>query len=543
MALWRAAVVAVLLAVSPAPGEIFLPRPRNVTLMSKDFNLFLTWLPGAGYPPGVFYTVQWMNVYSDWKDVLLCRSILETVCNITCASPDVHHGFDVRVKAQGSAGTISSPWVNLESIDYEVNALQVRKTGDTVVVNTTFPYPWCLEAIFSDLTSDLEFWEAGANNRKKINMKNTKDFDATVFNGSSYCFSARAVLHHVHSSFSEPTCVQLHSQENTWAFAAVPVLLLFILFVCVVCSLYRSRSRPKTVKSPQALDFSSSKYPKKFLEFTEKEFISVLIWPGHPVGVENRSRLPTQLHSPLVPSVLEESEEEEEEEEDIGSSRPYTEIHRFQKNNIDSQMVGLGEKQSDPGSESDSSQLGEGSMPDLMMPRSTVATDSVFGVMTSGFQGSETTWLSAGFSSGESSVCLDNMIAQREGWEDLDKGTGFWFELSGSNLPPRKVFMPSESFCEASCGILGDPQISLFGVRSIQDFSGFLEDENLSENDSCGCGGPRGELSPLKVPSKEGLKNSNLGGNIDSIEYSSPEPKSYGYRPRPVHYLPRILQR
>ncbi|XP_060113587.1 interferon lambda receptor 1 [Heteronotia binoei] len=540
MARWSLAALA-LLSVRQALGEMLLPPSRKVTLVSKDFSLFLTWLPGIGYPPGVFYTVQWTNVYSTWKDFQPCRNISETVCDITCASPDVLHSFDVRVKAQGSAGTISSAWVNLENIEYEVNvtlappALQIRKVGDTVVVNIDFSYPLCLKDIYNELTSDLEFWEAGANNRKKISMKNnTKNFDATTFNGSNYCFRARAVLNNAHSDFSEPTCVQLHSKAETWAFAAVPVPLLFILFVCIVFSLYQSRSRPKTVKSPQALDFSSFKCPKKFLEFTGKELISDLTYSGHSAVAENWSRLTSQIHSQLVPSVLEEYEDEEEE--DTGGSRPYTEMHRFKKNNTHNQIVDLSKKEPDSCSESDSSQLDEGSMPDLMMPR-------FFGEVTSGFQEGETTSLSAGFSSEGSSVYPDSYpVAQREG-RDLDEVTDL-FQLSDSNLPTGKLFMPSESFHEASFRIPGDPQISLLGVQSNQDFCDLLlEDEKLSENDSCGCGSPVEELSPLNVPSREGLKSNIVGGNRDSIEGSFPEPKSYGYQPRPVHYLSRILQR
>ncbi|KAL8220587.1 UNVERIFIED_CONTAM: hypothetical protein K2H54_049925 [Gekko kuhli] len=61
MADWTVVALAVLLAVRhQARGGILLPPPRNVILVSKDFNLFLTWLPGADYPPGVFYTIQWM---------------------------------------------------------------------------------------------------------------------------------------------------------------------------------------------------------------------------------------------------------------------------------------------------------------------------------------------------------------------------------------------------------------------------------------------------------------------------------------------------
>ncbi|KAL8220585.1 UNVERIFIED_CONTAM: hypothetical protein K2H54_049915 [Gekko kuhli] len=208
-------------------------------------------------------------------------------------------------------------------------------------------------------------------------------------------------------------------------------------------------------------------------------------------------------------------------------------------------MAGPGEKETDPCSESDSSQLGKGSMPDQMMPKFFVLSNSVFGEVTSRFQGNEMTSPSAGSSSEESSVCPDIYpICQREGQDDLDEGTDFLFQFSDSNLPTRKLFMPSESFHEASCGILVNPQISLFGVQSNQDFYEFLlEDEELSENDSCGCGSPVVALSPLKVPSREGLESSMLSRNRKSVEDSSLEPKSHGYQLRPVHYLSRILQR
>ncbi|XP_048357083.1 interferon lambda receptor 1 [Sphaerodactylus townsendi] len=555
MTLWR--LVALLSFSRVLLGEMLLPPPPNVTLVSKDFNLFLTWLPGADYPPGVFYSVQWTNVYNDWKDFLPCRNISETVCNITCASPDVFHSYDVRVKAQASAGTSASAWVNWEGIEYEVDVklappdLQVRKNGDTIVVNATFSYPLCLKDLFHDLTADLEIREVGTNNTEKITVKNTEDFDASVFNGNEYCFSARAKLDNMHSNFSEPTCLQLH-KAGAWAFAAVPVLLLFILVLFIVLLLYQSKSRP--VKSPQALEFSSLKYPKKFLEFNKKEFISVLTCPGHPVGVENRSRLIPQVRSQLVPAVLEEYGHEEEEDEeddedddddDPGSHIPYTEIRPFQKNELHSQMVGLDEKGSKPCSESDSSELDEGSMPGLCqgsMPRSFVLTNTVFEETHSRYHGCETPSLSAGTSSEKSSACSDCYLASQRGLEDLDHNTEVLFQLSDCNLPTGKLFIPLESVWDASFGTLGDQQISLFREQNHQDFCDlFLEDEKLSANYSCGYKGDVVEESPLKVPSRDDLEDSMLGGNKGSVADCSPQPKYHGYRSRPVHYLSRIL--
>lgn len=45
-------------------GRPLLAPPQNVTLLSRDFSVYLTWLPGPGNPQNVTYFVA----YQRWKD-------------------------------------------------------------------------------------------------------------------------------------------------------------------------------------------------------------------------------------------------------------------------------------------------------------------------------------------------------------------------------------------------------------------------------------------------------------------------------------------
>lgn len=44
-------------------GRPLLAPPQNVTLLSRDFSVYLTWLPGPGNPQNVTYFVA----YQRWR--------------------------------------------------------------------------------------------------------------------------------------------------------------------------------------------------------------------------------------------------------------------------------------------------------------------------------------------------------------------------------------------------------------------------------------------------------------------------------------------
>ncbi|XP_061453504.1 interferon lambda receptor 1 isoform X2 [Rhineura floridana] len=549
----------VLASFRQASGQEFLiPPPRNVMLVSKNFSLFLTWLPDASVPSGVSYTVQWMNPYSlQWNDVSHCRDISETACNITCVSTELNNRFSVQVKAQmkNSNRIASSAWVELKDIDYTIHVelappiLQVRKTENALRVNATFSYPSCTKAILQDLTYyDLEF---GANGAKKTRnyseaMDNEVDIDTAHLSSGKYCLRARTFfsLAEKWSSFSEPICMLLHNKEEekgtseNWAFVAVPLLLMFPVGAFVVFHRYKSMKKP--VKMPRALDFS--KGPTKLLEFGEMELIKAhpLMCTGAPVELGRRNRTGLQICSDLSPSMHSVSEDEEEEEEESGSPIPYTEMLRFQKKRINCQTVSVCQEGPRPSSGSWSF------LPDLMVSEVPVSTGWVTVEADTCFQESK------GISSSGSS-CVEESLgfpvgcpaARGKGWNNVNGDIDFLSVLMGGsdiNLPNGQQFTAARGHPEASCERLEDLKIPLFGILDNLDSCGLLleeqfVDEGGSENDSSDCGSLVVEMPFLKMPCREALENGLQKEKGELGRDSPPETKFHG--PKHTYYIAR----
>ncbi|XP_060640207.2 interferon lambda receptor 1 [Anolis sagrei] len=342
--------------------EGFLPPPRNVSLVSKDFSLFLTWLPDERYPPGVSYRVQWKNPFAmPWRDIPHCRDISESICNITCVSPELNNRYWVQVRAQMMDGTrnLSSNEKRIV-VDYEVDVdivppiLQLRRTKDILGVNVTFTYPSCAEKIFQqDLSYDLKFWaKHGTEKPREFKglTKNAMDIDIMDWTSGNYCVHAKAFFSKTEkwSNFSEPICTLLPEKSTTlqgaqnWGFVAFPILILFSAGPISLFLWYKNIM--KKIKTPQALDFSRFGSTKKLLELSGEELIPVhsVICAEVPLISGWRIR-PNLLVAPSLDSMLEEDNEEEDEEDDE-SPILYTKRLKSQKKEGNGQNVAMVQK-------------------------------------------------------------------------------------------------------------------------------------------------------------------------------------------------------
>ncbi|XP_053124494.1 interferon lambda receptor 1 [Hemicordylus capensis] len=537
-----------------------LPPPRNVTPVSKDFNLFVTWLPVDAGSSGVFYTVQWRNRYrKEWGNVTHCRSISETICNITCVYPDRSNRFKVRVQALTKIGS-ASVWVNSEWIDPPLLVelappiLHVRETKNQLVVNTSFSYPSCLMDILRELSNELQVWAVGSDFKMTITQRNTHigqmkernavHINTTAFSSGNYCLNARAFLADEEgkwSNFSETHCLLLHNEEN-WNLVALPLLLLFILPAGVFGFLYWYKTRATLVKMPRALGFSNHKGPKRSLEFGRRELIKVdtLVCTGEPVVSENRRRPTPRIG---LPTYSNEEEEEDEDDDDSGPPIPYTETLRFQKKDTNYQMAGMGQSAHDPSSASKSAQLDGGSLPDLMVLKPFVWTGWETEETSSGLKESQRSSLSEGSSVGGSLEFPDSCpTAGEEGQNVSSVDIDFLlqcFTLTEGDDTAGVQFTVATGFPKASCGRLEVTQISLLGIQDNQkDSCGLLgeveeeEDDHGFENDCSGHGRLMAEM-PL-------LEGGTAGGNRGLREESTPgQPKCHGYRPKNTTYISR----
>ncbi|NWT18452.1 INLR1 protein, partial [Vireo altiloquus] len=199
--------------------HVQLLPPQNVTLLSKDFAMILTWDPGEGSPPDVKYTVRYerQDRLNKWMKVPHCKNIPRTFCNLTC---DLSSFFvQVRARVKAVWGGFQSPWVQSQCKDYYSDVelappvLILNVQENFIHVSASFPLPTCVENF--TWKYDLYLWEAGSEDKKKYEglfRKDTVTISTIALRGN-YCFSARALFENTnstHSEFSQPMCVLLN---------------------------------------------------------------------------------------------------------------------------------------------------------------------------------------------------------------------------------------------------------------------------------------------------------------------------------------------
>ncbi|NXM74859.1 INLR1 protein, partial [Serilophus lunatus] len=201
------------------PGHVQILPPRNVTLMSKDFEMIVAWAPGEGSPSAVTYTVKYQSEdhSNKWKKVPHCKNIPRTSCILTCVIRNCYVKVQARVKAV--SGQLQSQWATSQFKDYysEVKlappVLILNVKNNSIHVNASFPLPTCVEHLLWKY--ELNLWKAGSEDKKKYEEKFRKDsviINTTALRGN-YCLSARSLFvsnEFKHSKFSQPVCVLLN---------------------------------------------------------------------------------------------------------------------------------------------------------------------------------------------------------------------------------------------------------------------------------------------------------------------------------------------
>uniref|UniRef100_A0A8C8SXJ4 Fibronectin type-III domain-containing protein n=1 Tax=Pelusios castaneus TaxID=367368 RepID=A0A8C8SXJ4_9SAUR len=557
-------------------GRIPLPSPRNVTLLSKSFDMALTWLPGEGSPPDVLYTVRYRSLDSiqKWKKVQHCKNISQTTCNLTCG-PDPYIKFNARVKAL-TAGRQSS-WVESRFLTYHFDvqlappALDVNVMENTINVSATFPVPSCREPHFLSLAYDLDFWEAGTENKNRYNdnMKGNKVTISHLMFHGNYCMNARASFQPMekkHSEFSKPVCMLLNSKAMGWNFpltVAIPLLGLLFLSASAASVLYLCKQAAKRERRPQALDFSHFRAPGKILEkelnkkeFFEKDLFICTVTPA-PEGRRRGSSAGNRVS--LMASLL--SLSEEEEEGDSGSFSLYSEMPRVLKRAPNCQGSSRSQQGPHLGSELGDSHLEGGSLPDLaglgfsrFVWRETLAEED-----TSGFQGNEKSFLSMGSSLAELFLTEARYpVTSAHGQRDMDMCPRHPFlqvsvlTESLTRNPPTEPCLPTRGFhyinhqqhrypeptvCAATQVSVDsndfplEEQLVCFRTLKIADDEGVASDSDSLTG--CSVENPPPLSSVLSKTFETEMQEK--GGSLQ--QESDPKFKFQGYQH--VHYMPR----
>ncbi|XP_063312639.1 interferon lambda receptor 1 [Pelobates fuscus] len=253
-------VVQIVLAGSLLP-------PLNVTTVSRNFRIFLVWLPAPENPQDVSYTVHYKLVSeTKWKPVKRCKNIKVTDCDITCHLKEYYSNYNIRIR------TISkyymSSWINSEKISYMFTVdpdppiLQITHVDKTMHINATLKKPACIRNYEFDVKYVLEIWKIGKPNESILNITTDNSIVTQETTGliGTYCVAAQTVYQVDRkklSKFSSPIC-QVFEENNThWGL--VIAVFLFGFLGCGFLLNYCTCRMTNVAKTPHALDFTNYK--------------------------------------------------------------------------------------------------------------------------------------------------------------------------------------------------------------------------------------------------------------------------------------------
>ncbi|XP_062891560.1 interferon lambda receptor 1-like [Mobula hypostoma] len=256
-----------------------LPAPRNVSLTSKNFSLFLTWVPEEHRPEN-FYLVE-IKSYDVWQPFTNCTSPLGEGCDVTCTIRDCYQYLQARVGSNVSGHSISwsfsrgfSPFMELE---LGAPQLKVVVKEESVLVHLRINLTACKEEVLKaclidNLSYEVKFWNTDEGVRHPVQQSSTENIikiEKSQLQGSNNCVSARSVYSNTKkmSNFCEPVCFELKVKgfQTAVLFTILAslfgsLLIILTLIAITMVKVKQNISVPPELKTPEALDFTRTIY-------------------------------------------------------------------------------------------------------------------------------------------------------------------------------------------------------------------------------------------------------------------------------------------
>ncbi|XP_028615815.1 interferon lambda receptor 1 [Grammomys surdaster] len=345
--MWRAGRWAPLLLflLQSSLGRPRPAPPRNVTLLSQNFTVYLTWLPGLDSPPNVTYFVTYQRYTKPyWRNVKHCAGIKALVCPLMmCLKKlDLYNKFKGRVQAASAHGR--SRWVESGYLEYLFDVelapptLVLTQMEKVLRVNATYQLPPCMPSL--ELKYQVEFWKEGLGSKTLFpGTPYDQPVQIPLQQGANgrYCLSARTVYTLIdikYSLFSEPSCIFLEAPGASRAVLAMPLILLLLIAAAAAGVAWKKmKGNPwfRRVKTPQALDFSEYRYRVAAFQPSGPEFSdNLILCPQKELTI--RIRPVPQVREPATLQVGPEKDSTEDEDEDTDdgdSIQPYLERPLF----------------------------------------------------------------------------------------------------------------------------------------------------------------------------------------------------------------------
>ncbi|KAM3608002.1 uncharacterized protein V6R79_017441 [Siganus canaliculatus] len=218
-----------------------LPQPGNLTLNSTHFHHMLTWKPGPGTPPGVYYRVTVItDSSSSDSPVSGCQRVQRPLqCNLTAAFPDPNESYLTAVTAVLDARTSPKAWLPafrpIRDTLLDLPRLAVTYDGGNLRVDLQ-PPDQRLRSVYKSLDYRLKLESSTGATEQKVQFNQT--LLQKVDPGRQYCVSVCFwdSLVERKSSYSRPVCVHVPGPVNTDALIAglTSTLVLVLLGVLVL---------------------------------------------------------------------------------------------------------------------------------------------------------------------------------------------------------------------------------------------------------------------------------------------------------------------
>ncbi|XP_023115826.1 interferon lambda receptor 1 [Felis catus] len=330
-------------------GRPHLAPPQNVTLLSRNFSVYLTWLPGPGYSQNVTYFVAYQSAPTPrrWRKVNQCAGTKELACSLMCLEKqDLYNKFKGRVWAV-STGSRSPP-VESKYLDYLFDVepappvLVVTRKEEILSINATYQLPHCMPP--PDLKYEVDFWKEGTKNKTRFPATprgQPVQIPLQPATSGPYCLSARTIYTFgdpKYSGFSKPTCFFLGAPGANWVFLGLLLLLLPLLLVIAIGHVIwrRFTDNPwfQQAKMPWALDFTGHRRPVATFQPCGPESPDALILrPQKELARRVRPspsvRTPATVQAGSEEDSAEEEKDDEEDTDDGVSFQPYIEPPPF----------------------------------------------------------------------------------------------------------------------------------------------------------------------------------------------------------------------
>ncbi|GCC34671.1 interferon lambda receptor 1-like isoform X1 [Chiloscyllium punctatum] len=250
-------------------GNVLIPA-QNLTLSSKNFSVFLTWMPPEEHPPQATYSVEIMpkNV---WIEPANCMFPSEKICDVTCTIKNCYSELKARVRSLLPETPVVSTYGFIPLYDVELGPPQMEIVfeEESLMVHLQVKLIQCknevLDAcLLKQLIYEVVIWDVNEPVRtliKRSELDNSVQIAKSELRGYRNCISAKSIYQSLKksSSLSKPVCFTLEAKEHqTEKFLGIigPVLGTFFLILVTALIVKSVICIPSNMKIPSALDFT-----------------------------------------------------------------------------------------------------------------------------------------------------------------------------------------------------------------------------------------------------------------------------------------------